>query len=284
MSCDRWQKHLQAYTDDSCTPEAAAEFEAHLRECPACAVEALALERLKRATRTHAMRYSPSADFQDRMAEMLRGANAAADLEPAVERPTAKEIIRNTGKRKGTLNWPWMIPQWAPTLAGVALVVLTAVMAGIWTQHEAHREAMAELVDMHVATLASVNPVDVVSTDRHTVKPWFAGKLPFTFNLPEMQNSAYRLIGGKLVYLDGRPAAQLVYAVGKHDISVFISEEHPASSFSKILSVTGESSRREKGFTVERWRDAGLSYVMISDTNSSDVQTLAEMLRNAARP
>ena len=64
---------------------------------------------------------------------------------------------------------------------------------------------MSELVDLHVATLASSNPIDVVSSDRHTVKPWFEGKIPFTFNLPELQNSPFTLVGGRVSYLNQSP-------------------------------------------------------------------------------
>jgi anti-sigma factor RsiW len=77
-------------------------------------------------------------------------------------------------------------------------------------------EAMGELPDLHVATTASANPVEVISTGRHTVKPWFQGKLPFTFNLPELQDSTYKLLGDKLVYFEHAPGAQLLYELHKH--------------------------------------------------------------------
>ena len=78
----------------------------------------------------------------------------------------------------------------------VALVLIFA-LGPVDASHSAREQALAELVDLHVATLASANPVDVISTDRHTVKPWFQGKLPFTFNLPELQNSSFKLVGGR---------------------------------------------------------------------------------------
>jgi len=252
-----------------------------LGECPACALEALALERMKRATRTHAMRFAPSAEFQDRIAAMLReGASSKADPESAVQEPSSKRTQGRLGRRS---FWPWPVPGWAPAFAGVVLVAVL-IAGALWTRHTVRQQALAELVDLHVATLASANPVDVVSTDRHTVKPWFAGKIPFAFNLPELQNSSYRLAGGKLVYLEGNPAAQLVYAVGKHEISVFVSEERSAGTFRRGVSEAREVSSQDRGFTVERWTEAGLSYTVISDANASDVHALSEMLRAAARP
>lgn len=283
MSCDPWQERLQAYTDDSCTPAEASQLEAHLRGCPACAVEALGLERMKQATRMHAARFTPSTEFQDRIAAMMReAATPEADPGPAVQNPTPRGKISARGRRS---FWVWPVPGWAPAFAGVALIaVLIAFSAVFWMRRAVGQRTLTELVDLHVATLASVNPVDVVSTDRHTVKPWFAGKLPFAFNLPELQNSGYRLIGGKLVYLEGNPAGQLVYAVGKHEISVFVYEERFAGTFRRSISETSTASSRDKGFTVERWSEADLSYAMISDANLSDVHALGEMLRAAARP
>ena len=76
-----------------------------------------------------------------------------------------------------------------------------------------------------MATLASASPVDVISADRHTVKPWFQGKIPFAFNLPELQNSEFSLLGGRMTYLDQTPGAHLIYDVRKHHISVFIFQE-----------------------------------------------------------
>ena len=112
--------------------------------------------------------------------------------------------------------------RWAPALATAAALVLMLVPAAVWLQHLRSEQALGELADLHVSTLASANPVDVVSSDRHTVKPWFQGKLPFTFNLPDVETSPFKLIGGRLTYFQQSPGAQLLFEVGKHQISVFI--------------------------------------------------------------
>ena len=83
----------------------------------------------------------------------------------------------------------------------------------------------SEIADLHVATLASSSPVDVISTDRHTVKPWFQGKIPIAFNLPELENSEFSLLGGRMTYLDQTPGAHLIYDMRKHHISVFVFQE-----------------------------------------------------------
>ena len=111
------------------------------------------------------------------------------------------------------------------SLAATAAAVLLVVAVLVTVKRNGEQQLMSELVDQHVATLASPNPVDVVSTDRHTVKPWFAGKIPFTFNLPELQDSPFVLVGGRVSYLNQSPGAELIFRVRQHQISVFIFQE-----------------------------------------------------------
>jgi len=251
MSCDLWAGMLDAYADDSCSPEEVAGIEEHLRTCPACASGVLARVQAKRMNRLAAMRYTPSPEFQLRIESSLR--------------------------KKQNSVWRWSRPVWVPRLAAVALaLVLIVVSAALWTRHAAREQDLAELLDVHVATLASANPVDVVSTDRHTVKPWFQGKLPFTFNLPELQNSPFKLLGGKLIYFEHSPGAQLLFETRKHQLSVFILQDQAA------MRLPGAGASRERGFSVETWSQAGLRYVVISDTNPADIHALSELLRTAA--
>lgn len=254
MICNEWREQFDAYVDDASAergPDEFASLEEHLRSCPSCAAEALNRVQLKRATRAAAARYVPS--------------------------PTFRLRIEKSIKPKRKLLWT---AAWIPGLAGaIAAVLLVTVSALIWTRHAAHEEAVAQLLDMHIATLASPNPVDVVSTDRHTVKPWFQGKLPFTFNLPEFENSPYKLLGGKLVYVHHSPAAQLLFELRKHDLSVFITQENQGASFSGM----GQSDMREKGFTVESWNQDGLRYVIVSDAGPTEVRALGDLLKSAAR-
>jgi anti-sigma factor RsiW len=254
MICEQWYEKLDAYVDDASDlyrPEEFADLEQHLRSCPGCAAEAMSRMQLKRATRAAAARYNPSPTFRLRVQKNIH----------AEHKPT----------------WAW---RWIPGLAGAAaLIFLVAVSAAIWVRHAAREEAVAQLLDMHIATLASPNPVDVVSTDRHTVKPWFQGKLPFTFNLPELEGTPYKLLGGKLVYFHHDPAAQLLFELRKHEFSVFISQENSQPPFSGL----GASDVRQKGFSVESWSQDGLRYVLVSDAGTSDVRALGVLLKSAAK-
>jgi anti-sigma factor RsiW len=125
--------------------------------------------------------------------------------------------------------------------------------------------------------MASANPVDVISTDRHTVKPWFQGKLPFTFNLPELQNSPFKLVGGRVAYFKHSAGAQLLFELRNHQMSVFILQDQAGM----IPFETGAT--REMAFNVETWSEGGLRYVVLGDANASDIHELSELLRAAAR-
>ncbi len=250
MICDRWQEKLDAYVDDNCLTEELPGLEEHLRECSSCSAEVLSRLQLKRATRVAAARYAPSPDFRLR-------------IEKAIQ----------TRRRPA-----WSLA-WKPALAAFALaILLLAIPTGLWLRHAAQEQAAAELLDLHVATMASANPVDVVSTDRHTVKPWFQGKLPFTFNLPELADSQFKLLGGKLIYFRHNPGAQLLFELRKHELSVFIVQQSQGPPTPRLnLAAT-----REKGFSVENWDQDGLHYVILSDTSPADVHRLADLIRTAA--
>jgi anti-sigma factor RsiW len=262
MTCELHSDRLDAYVDESLPPEEFAAVENHLSACPSCTAEVLSRLQMKRAVRAAAASLASSSGF--RMRPEFR-----QQLEETIQRK------RRPGKRgPGWLRSQtlWLAP------AAVALLLI-AVFASMLTRRAASNQATAELLDLHIATIASANPVDVVSTDRHTVKPWFQGKIPFTFNLPELQGSQYSLLGGKLVYFEDRPAAQLLFELRKHDISVFIAQNLKDGSAhqSAVASISA------KGFSVETWTQSGLSYTVIGDAGSADIHALGELLRTASR-
>jgi len=250
MSCAAWSDQIDACVDGEMPDEEVAGFEEHVRTCGECAAEALNRVRMKRATRAAAaMRFTSSAELRQR-----------------VERSIAPQ------RRRFALLM-------SPALAMAAVLVLAVtVSAVVMVRRAAREQAIAQLLDMHVAALASANPVDVVSTDRHTVKPWFQGKLPFTFNLPELEGSQYKLDGGKLVYFRGKPGAQLIYELRKHELSVFIFQDGGLAA-----ADSGVTSQTDNGFSVESWYAGGLHYAILSDAGAGDVHALGELLRGAQR-
>jgi len=246
MSCEVWAVRLDAYVDGEISAEELPGLEEHLRTCRDCAAEALGRMQMKRVTRAAAMRFIPSQDLRRRI---------------------EKSIAPPRNRTPFLLN---------PVLAiAAALIVVMAISSVLYVRRAQREQAIAQLLDMHVAALASTKPVDVVSSDRHTVKPWFQGKLPFTFNLPELGGSQYQLDGGKLVYFRGQPGAQLIYELRKHELSVFIVPD--GGALSEMSDV------KKNGFCTESWTEAGLRYVVISDAGGADVHALGELLRTAQR-
>ncbi len=161
MACESWTEKLDAYLDGELPAAEARALSEHVRGCGACAAETLSRVQQKRLIQTAGQRFTPDPAFRARIQKSITAGKSA--------------------------RWNRF---WFPALA-VAIVILIALIfpLALNRNRRGEQQLLSELADLHVAALASSNPVDVVSTDRHTVKPWFAGKIPFTFNLPELQDS-----------------------------------------------------------------------------------------------
>jgi anti-sigma factor RsiW len=109
------------------------------------------------------------------------------------------------------------------------------------------------------------------------VKPWFQGKIPFAFNLPELQNSDFSLLGGRMTYLDQTPGAQLIYNVRKHHISVFVFQEQSL----RARSDENSFAPKQLSFNIETWIQGGLRYFVIGDASGTDIDSLARLFKSA---
>jgi anti-sigma factor RsiW len=197
---------LNLMADGELTPEQMAEVNAHLAGCPACTADALAQMMLKSATARAGHRYAVPAGLRERV---LAGAAVAAPSHPSA-------------RAEGSRRWPIGMAGWS---AAAAVLLVSVSLLLVQRNATARVEAAAlaaEAFDQHIATLAANREPQVVSSDRHTVKPWFQGKIPFSFNLPEGLPADTALDGANLTYLDDRPVAQLLYHVGRHRVSVFL--------------------------------------------------------------
>lgn len=240
MSCE-WQEKVALLVDDELQPAAQEEVSAHLAGCSQCAAAVAEQLALKRAVRVAASRYT-----------------APPDLHAAIYRELHPHARVS----------PWW--KWGMSLA--CLVLVAALAFTLWPKSGGKDAFTAELVDQHVIALSSPNPVDVISEDRHTVKPWFQGKLPFTFNLPDLAGSNFKLIGGKAVYLQQAPAAELLYQAGQHKISVFIVQQHEQKKSGGSVS-----------FTVKSWSENGLQFYLVTDANDAEAAGLVKMFQEANR-
>ena len=247
MACESWREKLDPYVDGELPSSDAAALEKHLEECAACSAAALELVRGKQAVRVAGKRYQASAQLREKVRQSL-------------------------GKRqRGQQNWIWKLVAVPATLA-----VVLSLAAALYLEREKAQRVYGELTDLHVATLASATPVDVVSTDRHSVKPWFAGRIPFTFNLPELQGSDFTLAGGRVTYLEQMPGAHLIYRVRQHQISVFIFQERGGQT-----AIWSSSPVSKLSFTMESWTKNGLRYFVVGDVGAQDIERFSKLLRDA---
>jgi anti-sigma factor RsiW len=224
-------------------------FDAHVRNCPSCSADALTRVQMKRAIQVAGNRFTPSSEFRKRM----------------------QQSIAPKAQRKFRLGWMF-------AAASAIVLAFGTLISGYLETRSGRDQVFSEIADLHVAALASSSPVDVISTDRHTVKPWFQGKIPFSFNLPELQNSEFSLLGGRMTYLEQTPGAHLVYDVRKHHISVFVFQQRslPARLEESFVSP------KKLPFNLETWSQGGLRYFVIGDASPAELDNLAKLFKAAS--
>jgi len=254
MVCESWKAKLDTYLDGEASQEEMRTFDAHLRSCASCSADALARVQMKRAIQIAGKRFAPSAEFRKKMQQSM------------------------ASKPQRRFRLTWMLA------ATAAIIVVAGTLTSAYLGTRSSRDQVArdhvysEIADLHVGTLASSSPVDVISTDRHTVKPWFQGKIPFAFNLPELQNSVFSLLGGRMTYLDQTPGAHLIYDVRKHHISVFVFQERALPARLE----DGSLPPQKLSFNMETWTQGGLRYFVIGDASTADIDSLAKLFKAAS--
>lgn len=244
MNC-QWREKISLYLDGELEPAVEQAFAGHLQSCADCSAAVLEQQELKKAVRLAGKRFSAPPDLYTSVRRQMQP--------PESVRPW----------------WKWSVI--------AAAFVLFAVFGFTWySRSRVASPTVAQLIDQHVTMLASANPVDVISSNKHEVKPWYQGKLPFTFNPPELAaDSPFTLVGGKLIYAQHSPGAELVYQVRQHRISVFIFQAR---------DVHGEPSAGNQTFVVNGWQQGGLQYYVVTDAAKEDAGRLRALLEDANRP
>jgi anti-sigma factor RsiW len=207
--------------------------------------------------RQHATRHAPPAGLAERIALSVR-AEAGAPATPAP---------RRRGWWQGLLGFG----TGAAAAWGLALVLLAS---------PAPLELLgAQVTANHVRSLMASHLADVASTDQHTVKPWFAGKLDFSPPVVDLAAEGFALTGGRLDYLDGRTVAALVYRSGPHVINVFVWPAADAKSQTPAFST-------RQGYQLAHWTQGGMQAWAVSDLNAAELRHFAALLhaRTAVRP
>ncbi len=247
MTCEEVRERLTAFVDGELDPVASREVEAHLAGCAGCVAE-LAELRTLRARLGQELEYHRASDVL--RARVVRDARAGRRSRPVAAR----------GGR-------WL---------AVAAAMLMVAGGAWWVSSRAgHGDALLhEAVSNHIRSLMAGHLTDVASTDQHTVKPWFNGKIDFSPPVTDFAAEGYPLVGGRLDYLESRAVAALVYRHRQHVINVFV---WPVIDERDQVATAGS----EQGFHVVRGTHAGMAWWVVSDLNSDELETFARRLTGA---
>ena len=244
---------VQAYFDGEVDAISAADIERHVANCGACRALLDDLERVRTALRKDLSVERAPPELRAKIA-------LALDRESAAEAPRPAPHPRNRRVRSF----------WAGALGGVGATALAASLAMFLLVPRLANPLTDELVNAHVRSLMPAHLIDVVSTDRHTVKPWFAGHADVSPVVADFESQGYRLVGGRVDYLDHQRSAVVVYQRGAHVINVF-------SWAANGRTLPGNATR--SGYHLVFWKSGDLAYCAISDTALDELDGLVRLLR-----
>jgi len=259
MNCERTRALLGAHLDRELDPVNDRDLQDHLRDCPHCLRAAEQQQQMGRLVRSVAPYHRAPAGLE---------AGIRASLGAAAPRTAGTAHARE-----------WLLPrfagprQWAGALATVA-AILVAFWAGstVTARRAAARFLAEEIVSAHVRSLTGTHLTDVLSSDQHTVKPWFDGKVDFAPPVRDLSPDGFPLVGGRAEYLAGHPAAALVFQRNKHFINVFVWPPGAAAG-PAVPDLT------LRGYNPISWQQQDLAFCAVSDLNRAELQVFVERYR-----
>jgi anti-sigma factor RsiW len=252
MDCQTARTLIDGYLDGELDLVRNLEIQGHLHGCALCAQMHTDRQLLRGALKTGSVYFKAPPDLQKRI----------------------QRSVRQAAKAEGG---PRVLPKWwfniAAPMAAAAVVVLALVP---FLRGPSADDLLArEVVSSHVRSLMASHLADVASSDQHTVKPWFAGKLNFSPPVEDLAKQGFPLIGGRLDYVDNRPVAALIYQRQKHFINLFI---WPSASDSDVRTKTVS----RQGYNLFHWNKAGMTYWAVSDLNKGELQEFARQVQDQA--
>jgi anti-sigma factor RsiW len=241
LNCTACQVLIHGYLDKELDPTTTAKVAGHLAECAECTRLHDQARLLMVSVKRHAPYYSAPASL------------TASVFAPVVPRTSTVERWRN-----------WFAPAFSAAALALALVLYVATPGS-------EQPLMEEAVSSHVRSLMGEHLNDVVSSDRHTVKPWFTGKLDFSPPVLDYSAQGFPLLGGRLDYLQHQTTAALSYGRAKHIINVFILPTTESDKPPITQSI--------RGFNVVSWQENHMRFVMVSDVEKSELEGFSQLLR-----
>jgi anti-sigma factor (TIGR02949 family) len=250
VSCDYTRTVLHGYLDGELDATRAAEFERHLEGCRECTTVLGVEESLRSSLQRSGLYETAPISLRKKIRADLDGLTS-----PAVK---------------------MRVPIWRLVAVFAMIVVVASVSWFAWLRPVPNSSdtvpfTVAEMIDAHVRSLQPGHLTDVASTDQHTVKPWFNGKLSFVPPVKDFSDEGFPLIGGRLDVLGGQNVAALVYTRRKHIINVFVM---PTKEPDTAIHTPG----LRQGYQWRHWRRQGMEYCAVSDVSDSDLYELAQLI------
>ena len=264
MACEDKSSMLHAYLDGELDLGRSIDFEDHLKSCAGCAEELRSLRELRRGIGSHPLYHGAPPD----LAAKVRIGVGLAPAAVVNRRAIHDDRAALPGRR---------LVEW--------LAIAAAVLIAVWVGTRLSPRIPApgapnvfaeEIVASHIRSLQPGHLFDVESTDQHTVKPWFDGKLDFAPPVRDLAAQGYPLIGGRLDYVGGRDVAALVYQRRKHIINVFV---WPASSGDAAETPGAIREQSLDGYNLIRWRQGDMDLCAVSDVSADDLRDFAGLLQ-----
>ena len=264
MNCAESEVLLHALIDGELDAGHAHEIETHIAGCPACAEKLASFRAMRSAMGGVALKETAPAHLRTRIEQMLTPPKS-------VPAPAADVIPLRSGFRPTRRSFFGGFAVGAGLSAAVAAGLVLAIVPNNQGQ-----EISDDLLSAHLRSLQANHLLDVVTSDQHTVKPWFNGRLEVAPPVIDLTAQGFTLLGGRLDYLAGEPVAAIVYQRRKHVINLFIAR-HSAR-------LAGASSESMQGYNIRHWSENGLDLWAVSDLAGSELDEFVQKITAGLRP
>jgi len=244
LDCKVARLSLDAALDGEIDAKHRPALEAHLLACPGCRQALDGKRAIAERVKTGAERFTAPEEFKARLRAAL-----PPDTQPQPQAHRAS---------------PWIARARAGSWAGAALALAASIV--LFLASPSPQDTLTrELVGAHVRSLMAGHLTDVESSDRHTVKPWFNGRLDLSPPVPDLADQGFPLAGGRLDYIEERPAAALVYRHRQHLLNLFVWPEPKGDEHGLVRS-------QRNGYSILAWNQAGIAYALVSDLNPAEME------------